>query len=145
MDPAKACDTCAFGTSGGAADEVSNRLKGKLAAFSGVPFFCHHARSGEEYDWREGKLGPLALPPSQRRICAGWKRAVKHINSADGIQGWIREEAPEDAAVLRRYQRGLGNSAMNALDRFLNEKDPSLKELEKAKLTDLAQAILGAK
>lgn len=71
-----ACDTCAFGSSGGACDEAENAMKAQICAFGGIPFFCHHGRDGQEYDWRNDPLGPLALAPENRKLCEGWRSQV---------------------------------------------------------------------
>jgi hypothetical protein len=47
------CETCAFNKpgSGGASDEPYNRLRGLISAHGLIPFFCHHAKNGAEYEW----------------------------------------------------------------------------------------------
>ena len=72
----KPCDTCAFGKSGGAADEPYNATRGLICAFGGLPFFCHHGKDGREYDWRSDPLGPLTLDPTNRKLCEGWRAMV---------------------------------------------------------------------
>lgn len=144
LDPNTPCDTCALGTicrSGddrGAADEVRNRLRAEICARAGIPFFCHHSRSGPQYDWRAGGLGPLSLPPGERRLCAGWKARVKEVYPRDLVCS-----TPEDTAVLRRYQRGLGNEALDAVDRFIDEKDPARKVERRKEMRDLIRAVKG--
>jgi len=143
IDPNKPCETCAFNCkgTGGAADEASNRLKGLLAAHSGFVFWCHHSRSGPEYDWKGDKLGPLSLPAGERRVCSGWKAMVARIYAPDGPMGFLRAETPQDAAILRRYQRSLGSQAMNLLDAFLSEKDDARKDLIRVQLKDACRAV----
>lgn len=145
LDPTQPCDTCAFGKSGGAADEAANRLKAQICAHAGMPFFCHHMRSGPQYNWSATDgLGPLALVLNERRICAGWKQAVRNIVSPDGVLGFLREERPSDAAILRRYQRDLGARALGALQRFLGEEDPVIKEAARMALEHHCRALFGA-
>lgn len=144
MDPNAPCRTCAFGKSGGAADETTNLLKSQLAAFSAVPFWCHHSRSGPEYDWENSILGPFELPVSERRVCAGWKASVKENFAAGGRFAFLREETGKDAAVLRRYQRSLGHYAMDALDRFKREKDPAKKAEILKDLKSTCKAVFSA-
>ena len=70
------CETCAFGSSGGAADEPSNAVRGLICAYGAIPFFCHHGKDGTEYDWREDALGPMRLNPANRKLCEGWRAQV---------------------------------------------------------------------
>lgn len=135
------CETCAFNKpgSGGAANEVNNRLKGQICAHGGIPFFCHHDRSGQEYNWKTGMLGPLELPPAERRICQGWRGAVAKLN-ADG-QFFRGMENADDRGALLRYQRGLANDATALIDAYLAEREPAAKETLRAKLEDHCRAV----
>lgn len=136
-----ACDSCAFAKkgSGGASDEPKNRLKGLLCAHGPIPFFCHHSKSGPEYDWREGKLGPFELPPSERKICEGWRRAVAELKARGAF---FAGENAADRAALLRYQRGLASEATRELDTFTQEKDPEKKAVSHERLKDLCRAVL---
>ncbi len=140
MNPNDPCDTCAFGTRGrgGAADELNNRLKGILCAISGTPFFCHHAADGTIYNWQAGKLGPMALAPNNRRLCAGWKHAVAKL----AARGHFRF-SPVDAEqhLLRQYHKGLGNDATRALDDFLATREPVAKAEANRRLKMNVQAL----
>lgn len=134
------CDTCAFGKSGGAADESNNRLKGHLAARGPILFLCHHTRSGVECDWKTpGSLGPMALPPSERKVCAGWRAEVGELNRRGKFK-FTDDQA--DNAVLRRYQQSLASDAIRALDAFL-ERGISAEEKERRNtmLRDLVRAV----
>jgi hypothetical protein len=143
MDPNKACETCAFGKSGGAADEAKNKMVGIICAASGIPFFCHHTKSGKEYDWQNSRLGPMALPIAERRICQGWKRRAREMLSR-GQMAFLKKETPEDAKILRRYQRGLGESAIRSLDHFLaTPASPKAdKEAARRDLRDALRALV---
>ena len=132
------CDTCAFGCSG-AANEVMNRLKGLIAARAGIPFFCHHAKSGEEYDWRsKNKLGPLVLLPNNRKLCDGWKAMVAGLARRGKFQFTMNVK---DQMALRRYQQQLGHQAIAALDAFVAETRARQKKKAKRKLDGLVRAV----
>lgn len=125
--PNSHCDSCAFGKTGGAADEANNRLKGLLCALGPIPFFCHHDRDGKEYDWKNDILGPMVLPPEKRKVCAGWqaevrKRKAKGFFLVDGYR------------TIRKF---VAARATRMLDRSIatnvgpDEKKAARKELEK--------------
>lgn len=143
LDPNSPCSTCAFGKSGGAADEVQNRLRGQVCARAGIPFFCHHTRSGPEYDWTGDPLGPMSIPIEERRICAGWKVATAELAKRPGGLLAIDGLDPDDAATLRLYQKWLGNEALKHLDEFLSAKDPHAKRIAHAKMDDAMRAVFG--
>ncbi len=137
------CSTCAFGQSGGAADEANNRLKGIICALAGIPFHCHHARlpdgsAGQEYNWRRGALGPFELPPSERRLCKGWKRTVGRLAAREHYRF---TEVAEDQFLLRRYQKGLGSAACRALDDFLATQEPEAKAKARRDLRTNLEAL----
>lgn len=140
MDPNDPCSTCAFGKAGGAADESANRLKGLICAHAAIPFFCHHKPSGEEIDWRGDAIAPLSHPPSERRICAGWKAMVRRTFKHGGHMDW-RLERPQDGRELRRYQRQLGTQAIGQLGIFLHEKDPAIKRRARLDLKSTLRAL----
>jgi hypothetical protein len=122
-----ACDTCAFGRSGGAADEPRNRLKGLICAYGASPFFCHHSRSGLEYDWRceFSKLGPLALAPEDRKICAGWQRYVAELKR----RGYF---ANADYRLIRKV---VARRACDLLETFTDKgTPPERKEFARVEL-----------
>ncbi len=134
------CATCAFGKSGGAADEANNRLKGMICALGGIPFFCHHGRNGKEYAWRDGQLGVMELPPNERKVCGGWRRTVAML-AKRGHFRWTKVLA--DNAALRRYQQSLGSDACRALDDFLGETDPEAKAKANRDLRMNLEALKG--
>lgn len=128
-----ACETCAFGNSG-AACEPRNRLVAAICAASGRPFFCHHSRSGQEFDWQDGKASAFyAQAPDQRKVCEGWRRQVAELAAL----GHFRvTDDPDDHRLLMRYQRSLGAEALHELDLFLDaaaggpEKEEARRRLE---------------
>ncbi len=139
MDPGRTCETCALGGGHGAAGEITNRLKATVAAAAGVPFFCHHSRSGPEYDWRSGGLGPLILPPTERRLCAGWKVAVAERWRKHGPLAFMLGNSP-DALALRGYCHHLGNEAIAKLDALDSATGEDRARLI-AELGDLVRAL----
>jgi hypothetical protein len=115
------CDTCAFGVSG-AALEPLNRLRAAICAASGRPFFCHHSRSGKEFDWRDGNaVNFYAQHPSERKVCEGWRHQVAQFAALGHFQ---LTDNQADRALLLRYQRMLGADALCTLDEFLAEDGP---------------------
>ena len=106
------CSTCAFDDhgAGGAADEPHNALKGLICAHGAIPFWCHHAKDGSEYDWqmKDSKLGPFALPPNNRKLCGGWQAEVAKL----ARRGFFRNS---DYRVIRRC---VANVAWSTLDKF---------------------------
>ncbi len=127
-----ACDTCAFGKSGGAADEVSNRLKGMICAYGAIPFFCHHGRDGQEYDWRkqDSDLGPFALAPNNRKLCGGWRDTVFKLNRA----GFFLD--------YRYIRRVVAQSALSRLDVFTAKSTPATeKEAARKRLSECMKFI----
>ncbi len=139
----ESCSTCAFGKSGGAADEANNRLKGMLCALAGISFHCHHSRlpdgsPGPEYGWQAGTLGPFELPPNERRLCEGWRRTVAKLAAG----GHFRfTDVAEDQFLLRRYQQGLGQAACRALDTFLATQEPEAKAKANRELKMCLEAL----
>lgn len=134
------CDTCAFNAkgTGGAANEIVNRLKGLLCAHGGIPFFCHHIKSGEEYNWQAGGLGPFSVPIAQRKVCDGWRGMVGRLAKRGKFHAG---ETPQDRSFLLRYQRSLASDALNTMERYLAEKEPSSKAEIKRELDDLVRAV----
>jgi len=114
------CETCAFG-SAGAAQEPYNALRGTICSLGAVPFFCHHGRDGQEYDWQDSPLGPLQLHPTNRKLCAGWQAEVSNLKQ----RGYFGEYRPIRRAVAR--------AALNALERYLN-KDLNLHKKQRAQM-----------
>lgn len=137
------CDTCAFNKPGtnGAASEVTNRLKGLIAAHGLIPFFCHHSKSGAEYDWQsKNTLGPMSLPPCERKICGGWQDKVAKLAKAGKFR--FESVTPEDGVALRRYQRSIANDALNEMEALINAPQ-DVKTLHKGRLEDLVRAVFG--
>lgn len=136
------CETCAFGKNGksGASSEPKNRLTAIISANAGLPFFCHHRRDGGDWEWHSDTAVAefLKLPPTAKKLCEGWRRevarrkAIGHFNVGD---------TPEDQALLRRYQRGLGADALKTLNNFLTEKDPADRKDLLFALKDLCRAL----
>lgn len=137
MSPDQCCDSCAFrkpGT-GGAASESNNRLEALICAHGGIPFYCHHRQDGTEWDWRAGLIEFSALPPSQRRVCGGWKAMVRNL-FASGWRKRLNDEFPEDRRALISYQRGLAQQSLKALRTFLTTKGKRAKALAKQELRE---------
>jgi hypothetical protein len=112
-----------------------------IAAHGALPFFCHHAQSGEEYDWRsKGTTGPLQLQPAQRKVCEGWKRAVAHLRAKHGFT--FGATTQEDITLLRIYQKRLASDAIRQLDIWL-DAPLETKESEHGRLQDLVRAVCG--
>ena len=135
------CDACAFAAPGtpGAASEPYNRMRGAICANGPIPFFCHHTRSGAEIDWQSDPLAPLHVPPTQRKICGGWQRAVAAIAATGKFH---LGQTPEDRDALRRYQRQLAQHTFNMLEKYLAEKnDPAKKRELRLQLKDSCRAL----
>ncbi len=134
------CETCALGGAGGASDEVRNRLVATIAAAAGTPFFCHHSRSGVEWDWRAaGGLGAFTLPPTERRLCAGWKAAVKERWRKGGPLDFMLGNDP-NAAALRGYSHALGNDAIAKIEALGSAEGADRPRLI-AEIGDLIRAL----
>jgi len=140
------CETCAFNRkgSGGAASESPNRLKGLLSAYGLLPFFCHHDRNGDEYDWQNPKsLGPLQLAPDKRKICGGWQRYVARLNTR-GFFNFGVESSHTDLPLLRHHQKQLASDAIRQLETFLAcPSDGPQKDIERGRLVDIINAVRG--
>lgn len=140
-----ACDTCAFGKSG-AAKEPRNRLVSNICALTAIPFHCHHTRSGPEFDWSgpglQSSASFLALPPAEKKVCEGWKLAVRKLKAEGQFNVG---DTPEDQHLLRRYLRSLGADALRCLEYYLAEKDLRDKEDLRRQLKDLIRAMQPAK
>lgn len=109
-----ACDTCAFGRTGGAASEPRNRLKGMICAYGASVFWCHHGRDGTEYDWQGSKLGPMLLEPANRKPCAGWQRYVAELKR----RGYF---ANADYLTIRK---AVARRAFKLLEDFTDKETP---------------------
>jgi hypothetical protein len=137
-----ACDTCAFGCFGGAADEPYNRLRGAITAAAGIPFFCHHDRSGREFGWAGDDTKSLAnfykIPPDQRKVCEGWKTQVGELARSGHFR--VTDNA-EDHTLLLRYQRMLGIEALATLDELIEAKDHAEREGIRNRLESLLEAL----
>lgn len=130
------CETCAFGDKG-AAKEPDNALESVLCGLGAIPFYCHHGRlDNVEYEWKRNDLGPFALHPSNRKLCAGWQAQVKTLKAAGYFPNprYIairRAVARRGIALLRRIfipdiSRGKQNLAKQDLKRcikFLSKRD----------------------
>lgn len=140
MSDFKQCETCAFGKKGspGAASESKNRLKGMLCAYGPIPFWCHHTKSGGEYDWKHDPLGPMNIPPSERKLCGGWQRMVSELNA----RGFFSIGSAEDRPALRFYQKSLADTAIKQLDIFTSCQ-PEEKKLQGGRLKDVVRATFG--
>jgi hypothetical protein len=134
------CETCAFAKPGspGAASEVWNRARGWICAQGPLPFFCHHTRSGAEIDWQKDPLAPLHVPPTERKICGGWQRAVAAISATGKFN---LGHTPEDRDALRRYQRQLARHAFDVLEHYIAEADPEEKRKLRRELKDTCRAL----
>lgn len=141
MSPTDPCSTCALGKSGGAADESRNKLIATICAMSGRPFFCHHTRDGAEFDWKSGgcesDIAFLQLPPRQRRVCQGWRRAVARLVR---FGHFSHGETAADRGLLLGYQRSLGAEALRALDEVTSSVGAA-KKVALAKLKDRMRAL----
>lgn len=126
------CDSCAFGTSGGAADEASNRLKSIICAYGAHVFWCHHGRDEAEYDWKGSKLGPMLLAPQNRKVCGGWQRSVARLKRL----GFF---ANADYLLIRKV---VGQRALKLLERFIDKEiEPDEKAFVRAELTSCVKFI----
>lgn len=114
----EACNSCAFGPIGGAADEPLNTFTAQICSFGALPFYCHHGRDGVEYEWRNSPLGPLLLERSNRKVCAGWRSQVAELNAA----GYFKTSA------TRLIRRLVARRGLAMFHRFLDEENLHRKE-----------------
>lgn len=118
------CDTCAFGNNG-AAQEPANAIKSQICAFGAIPFWCHHGKDGQEYDWQNSVLGPMTLAPTNRKVCGGWQRQVSLLANA----GYFRKYG--------LFRRIVGRAAFKAFEIFttpemnLHKKERANRKLER--------------
>jgi hypothetical protein len=136
----EACDTCAFGKAG-AAKEPYNRLRGMICAVSGTPFFCHHDRDGNAYDLKD-KLGFFQIAPNKRKVCEGWKRAIRERIRRHG--SFLFRGLPlADRMALRRYERRMGTRALEAIDEMVAAHDVTDKKALQREIKSLIRALRG--
>jgi len=110
------CDTCAFREGSETHDnEPYNRIRGRIAALSGVPFFCHHGinhrvRTGIFH----GQIFDVDGNIEKLKVCAGWKAEVRqHITPT---------------TARRLFRRELGRDTLQHLQAAVAEKDPDEKK-----------------
>lgn len=129
------CDTCAFNRTGtgGAADETTNRLKGEICVLGPIPFWCHHTKSGEEWNWKESTSVLDVKDPTDRKVCGGWQKRVQ----AAAAKG---EYNPPE---IRPYQKHLALLALSSLDNILKKPEGYDKATEFANLKDALKALKG--
>ncbi len=118
------CETCAFGNKG-AGQEPENALKAQICSLGAIPFWCHHGKDGQEYDWQNSPLGPMALSPENRKICGGWQEQVSLLKKA----GYFAKYG-----AIRRW---VGRGAFKAYEIFatpemnLHKKERANRKLER--------------
>jgi hypothetical protein len=128
------CEGCAY-TEGAAANlEPQNKLNGQLCVLGGIPFYCHHTKSGEIID-----LGHEAtnIPEVRRElvqsgkmvICQGWKRETEEI---------ARTGYYDRARDLKRAFALLG---LGSLQIFITTDDEAKKRVAARNLRNVILAL----
>jgi hypothetical protein len=100
------CDSCAFREASVTRREPYNTMKAMLCDLGGVPFYCHHDRSGHDFHADEVKPDVKEL-----RICQGW--AAK-----------MRERAKDPRwREGRKLRKSLAQLGLGALELLVDNKD----------------------